>query len=129
MMSTVVADRPSLYLPQEDIVLSYSERGESIVSLKEVVACVANTGLQRLTRLVLSRVFSKATSLGISFQILEIQEEQDVEIPSWTYSVVRVGLRIAPELFPWLEDLLVQEGHRGLKVEESLKVLLTFEDV
>ena len=86
-------------------------------------------GFEEVTRNILSNLFEKLTELSISFHPAGFKIEQDAEIDSWKYVVVKIKLDVREEIFDEICNLLLSYAYKDVKPEDAVKVLLVFEHV
>jgi len=123
-LSIVVSKEPSIYIPNRELVISYPFYKTTLADL----VSRAN-GFERITKNILSRLLEKLTELSIPFKFVDLKIEQDAEIESWKYVVVKIKLDVRVEIFSEVCDLLIADAYSKVNPKDAVKVLLEFEHV
>ncbi len=86
-------------------------------------------GFEEIAKKIISRLLEKLTELSIPFKFVDLKIEQDPEIESWKYVVVKIKLDVRKELFSEVCDLLIMDVYSKVDSKDAVKVLLEFEHV
>ena len=129
-MPLVVSREPTIYIAERALIFSYRGDGStSRIVLSDWINTITDSRLREIVGMMLSRLFRKFTKLGISFQPISLELEQDAEIDRWVYAVVKIGLEVREEIFGRLSEILIADSYSELSPNDAVKVLLIFEHV
>jgi len=127
-MQVVVSREPTVYINHHrELIVSYTTETLLKHTLSDLISKAE--GFEEVTRNILSNLFEKLTKLSISFHPAGFKIEQDAEIDSWKYVVVKIKLDVREEIFDEICNLLLSYAYKDVKPEDAIKVLLVFEHV
>ncbi|MBI4289376.1 MAG: hypothetical protein HY671_13240 [Chloroflexi bacterium] len=127
----VASTNPTIYIRKRRSIYWYNGRTRKGSEIGLATWARKAGSLKPLVVRILSRLLPRLSDLAISFRLHGLEIEQDVEIPTWKYAVVEVGLdwRGAPETFDRVDDYLTDYIYSFLSPDEATQVLVVFERV
>ncbi len=126
-MQIVISKEPTVYDNTRKLIVVYKEEKLFIYTLSVFTSKLRV--FERITRKIISNLFEKLTQLSVSFQLPEVTIEQDTEIDSWKYVVVKIKLDVQSEMFDKICEILISHAYKDVTPEDAVKVLLVFEHV
>jgi hypothetical protein len=126
-MAMVISREPAIFIPEKELVV-YHRPHETRLEVLDDIARKAGD-FARPVKAVLFNLLSELSERSISFRSIEVTVEQDVEIPSWKYALLRVELETTPKELKGAEDELIERAYFKLDKRDSTKVLLVLTHV
>ncbi|MDI6887084.1 MAG: hypothetical protein QMC98_00380 [Candidatus Thermoplasmatota archaeon] len=128
MQQLLVPERPSVYVPEKELIVVHTYPEEFISkSLDELVR--ETKELKVVTKKVLSKLLKLLTTRAISFTLEDLKVEQDPEIPAWQYVLVRIKLGMEKKSLTKISDALINHAYSETPPKDSVKVLVVLEHV
>jgi hypothetical protein len=123
-MQIVLSKEPEIYIPDRELIISYPNHKTSLADITSRVG-----DLEGITRKILSTLFKKLTELSISFQLVELKVEQDVEIEGWRYILAKIKIDVGEKIFDEVCNFLLTYSYSRINPKDAIKVLLVLEHV
>lgn len=124
-MPVVGGKEPSLYIDKK--ILTYKNKKISEIELSELTKDLE--GFEGLTKSFLSNLLEKLTHHSVGFKLEKPKLEEDSEIRSWRYVLIKLKIEVGENVFRDFKNFLIEDVYSVLDLKDRSKILLVIDRV